>query len=186
MYYETIGHGTTLNLNVPPDKRGLIHENDVRSLMQFKKIFNEIFSTNLAGDAKIEASSIRGKSEKYSVANLTDGNKETFWSTNDNEKETSLTIDFNSPVSFNVIDMREFAPLGQRVFIWAFDRWENNKWVEFAKGEAIGLRRIWRDDEKITSPKLRIRLSGPVCPAISELGVYAEPDGLIVPPIKKK
>ncbi len=186
MYYETIGHGTTLNLNVPPDKRGLIHENDVRSLTQFKEIVDEIFSINLVRDAKIDASNVRGGSDKYSEKNLTDGNKETFWSTNDNEKENSLTVNFNNPTTFNVIDMREYTPLGQRVFTWAFDRWENNRWVEFAKGEAIGLRRIWRDDEKITTTKIRIRLSGPVCPAISELGVYAEPEGLVVPPINRK
>jgi alpha-L-fucosidase len=147
---------------------------------------DEIFSINLVRDAKIDASNVRGGSDKYSEKNLTDGNKETFWSTNDNEKENSLTVNFNNPTTFNVIDMREYTPLGQRVFTWAFDRWENNKWVEFAKGEAIGLRRIWRDDEKITTTKIRIRLSGPVCPAISELGVYAEPEGLVVPPINRK
>ena len=186
MYYETIGHGATLNLNVPPDKRGLIHENDTKSLVGFKEILDEIFATNLAKNATIEASDVRGKKEKYSETNLTDGDRDTYWATNDNLKDASLIIDFNGSVIFNVIDVREYTPLGQRVENWAFDRWENDKWVEFAKGEAIGLRRIWRNDERITTSKLRVRLSGFVCPAISELGVYVEPDGLVVPPINRK
>ena len=35
IYLNSVGHGATFNLNVPPDRRGLIHENDVESLRQF-------------------------------------------------------------------------------------------------------------------------------------------------------
>ncbi|NPA36618.1 MAG: alpha-L-fucosidase [Chlorobi bacterium] len=185
MYYETIGHGATFNLNVPPDKRGQIHKNDSIALIRFKKLLDEIFDDNLAKKAKIKASNVRGNSEMFSEKNLTDGNKNTYWSTDNEIKEASLTINFNKPVTFNVIDLREYTPLGQRVWDWAFDKWDGSKWIEFAKGRAIGLRRLWRSNNRISTKKIRLRFSGPVCPAISELGVYAEPVGLTVPPVIK-
>jgi len=33
---------------------------------------------------------------------------------------------------------------------------------------------LWRGDYQTTG-RVRLRLSGPVCPAISEFGLYAEP-----------
>lgn len=70
-----------------------------------------------------------------------------------------------------IIDIREYLPLGQRIHQWAIDQWGDGKWIEFAVGEAIGARRLWRGDA-ITTTKLRVRLSGPACAAISEFGVY--------------
>ena len=29
LYFNSVGHGASLLLNLPPDRRGLIHENDV-------------------------------------------------------------------------------------------------------------------------------------------------------------
>jgi alpha-L-fucosidase len=54
------------------------------------------------------------------------------------------------------------------------DDWQDGKWVEFAKGEAIGNCRLVRG-VPITSSKVRVRFTGPVSPAISEVGLFAEP-----------
>ncbi len=43
LYERSVGHGASFLLNVPPDKRGLIHENDVKSLMGFKKLRDETY-----------------------------------------------------------------------------------------------------------------------------------------------
>lgn len=47
LYERSVGHGASFLLNVPPDKRGLIHENDVKSLMGFKKLRDETYSAVL-------------------------------------------------------------------------------------------------------------------------------------------
>jgi alpha-L-fucosidase len=36
LYLTSVGRGANLLLNVPPDKRGLIHENDSAALMELK------------------------------------------------------------------------------------------------------------------------------------------------------
>lgn len=38
LYERSVGHNASFLLNVPPDRRGLIHENDVKALMGFKKL----------------------------------------------------------------------------------------------------------------------------------------------------
>jgi alpha-L-fucosidase len=78
-------------------------------------------------------------------------------------------------VTFNVVSLREYLPLGQRVEAFALDQWSDGRWTEFAKGTSIGNQRLLRL-EPMTTSKVRLRITqAPVCPALSELGLYAEP-----------
>ena len=174
LYYSSVGRGATLLLNLPPDRRGLIHENDVRSLREFRRILDTTFATDYAVDAQFAASNVRGESKRFSAANLTDRDRQTYWTTDDSVTGAEIIVKFDQPKMINVVLLREYLPLGQRVSTWALDRWENNHWIEFAVGESIGSCRLWRGTT-VTSEKIRLRLSGPVCPALSEFGLYAEP-----------
>ena len=51
IYYRSVGRNGVLLLNLPPDRRGLIHEADSASLVAFKHIIDESFTTNLAEGA---------------------------------------------------------------------------------------------------------------------------------------
>jgi alpha-L-fucosidase len=62
IYLTSVGRGSTLLLNVPPDRRGMIHENDVVALLQWRRLLSEAFKTNLAASAKTKANTWRGKS----------------------------------------------------------------------------------------------------------------------------
>lgn len=48
LYYQSVGQNGSLLLNVPPDTRGLIHENDVASLLAFKMLRDKAFAHDLA------------------------------------------------------------------------------------------------------------------------------------------
>ena len=48
IYYKSVGRNAVLLLNLPPDRRGLIHENDMQRLKEFKATLDETFKTNLA------------------------------------------------------------------------------------------------------------------------------------------
>jgi alpha-L-fucosidase len=72
--------------------------------------------------------------------------------------------------------LREYLPLGQRVDNWALDIWQNDQWVEFAKGTAIGSRRLVRANY-ISASKVRLRITrAAACPAIREIALHREPD----------
>jgi alpha-L-fucosidase len=51
IYYKSVGRNGVLLLNVPPDRRGLIHENDAARLAEFRAVLDETFKTNLADSA---------------------------------------------------------------------------------------------------------------------------------------
>jgi alpha-L-fucosidase len=41
IYLTSVGRGSTLLLNIPPDRRGLIHENDLRALKDWKDLLDK-------------------------------------------------------------------------------------------------------------------------------------------------
>jgi alpha-L-fucosidase len=176
LYFESIGRGANLNLNVPPDRRGLLHENDVRVLAEFGQYLRATFGQDLAAGAKATASNVRGGDSQFGPGNLVDGQNSTYWSTDDPITTPEAILEFPQPVKFNVVRLREFLPLGQRVDDWAVDAWQNGDWKPIAKGTAIGACRLVRVPPQAAG-RVRLRITqAPVCPAISEFGLFLEPD----------
>ncbi len=175
LYYKSVGRGACLNLNIPPDRRGKINETDVQSLRTFRRMLDATFSNNLARDAKLIPTNVRGGAKPFAALNLLDGKRETYWATDDAVTTPELVLEFRRPITFNVVSLREHLPLGQRVEAFALDRWQDDKWVEFATGTSIGNLRLVRG-EYVTTEKVRLRITqAPVCPALSEFGLFAEP-----------
>jgi alpha-L-fucosidase len=134
IYYQSVGRGAGLNLNLPPDRRGQIHENDIRSLREFRRLLDATFAKNLAQNARATASNARGGVPQFAAANVLDQSRETYWTTDDAVTSAELILDLGAPTTFNVISLREYLPLGQRVDAFALDRWQEGKWTEFAPG----------------------------------------------------
>jgi alpha-L-fucosidase len=186
IYYKSVGRGACLNLNLPPDRRGQIHENDRKSLLEFRRILNETFATNLAAAARLTASSTRGGGAKsFAPENLLDGTRASYWATEEGVTNAELVLDLGKPATFNVVDLRECLPLGQRVEAFALDQWKEGAWQEFAKGTSIGNRRLLRSSY-VQTEKVRLRITRASAePALSELGLYAEPAILGFPRISR-
>lgn len=132
------------------------------------------FRDNLAAKATLTASNSRGRDQKFAPANVLDGDRSTYWSTDDQITTPELVIDLGRDVTFNVVSLREYLPLGQRVEAFALDQWKGGRWEEFAKGSSIGNRRLVRTNP-VTTDKVHLRITqAPVCPALSEFGLFAE------------
>ena len=175
LYYKSVGRGASLLLNLPPDRRGRIHENDERSLRAFRALLDATFAEDLARGAVVSASNVRGDADRFSPAHVLDGDRQTYWSTDDGFATPELVLDLGDTVTFNVVSLREYLPLGQRVEDWALDAWEEGAWREFAKGTAIGNRRLWRGSD-VATDRVRLRITkAPVCPALSEMALFLEP-----------
>ena len=175
IYYKSVGRGACLNLNIPPDRRGQINENDIRSLREFRRILKATFATNLAKGARLTPSNVRAGAKRFGPVNLLDGNRDSYWATDDAVTTPDVVLEFAQPITFNVVSLREYLPLGQRVEGFAVDQWQNGQWTEFAKGTSIGNHRLLRGDF-VTTEKVRLRITqAPVCPALAELGLFAEP-----------
>jgi alpha-L-fucosidase len=175
IYYESVGRGCNLILNVPPDRRGRIHENDAKALGEWRRILDATFAADLARGAKAAAANTRGNDPQFAPGNVADGNRDTYWATDDDATASELVLDLGKPVTFNVVRVREYLPLGQRVDSFAVDFWDNDKWTELAAATSIGNQRLLQT-RTVTTPKVRLRITkAAACPAISELGLFLAP-----------
>jgi alpha-L-fucosidase len=104
-----------------------------------------------------------------------DRSRDTYWASDDQVKTPELVLDLGRERTLNVVRVREYLPLGQRVEAFAIDFWKNSEWQEFARGTSIGSCKLVRG-KPVTTTKVRLRITqAPVCPAISELALFAEP-----------
>ena len=181
IYYESVGRGANLILNIPPDRRGRIHENDVKSLREWRRLLDATFTTDLAQGAKATASNVRGNDEKFAAANVIDGKPETYWATDDTVTTPELVLDLGKPVTLNVARVREYLPLGQRIDAIAVDTWDGGapgtpgSWQPFATATSVGNQRLLRG-KTVTTNKVRLRVTkAAACPAISEFGLFFSP-----------
>lgn len=172
IYMTSVGRGSTLLLNIPPDKRGLFNEHDVASLRGLRKLLNKEFAVNLAKNAPVTASSYRGNAKEFSPSNITDENKNSYWSTNDNITTGSFEINLGKTTTVKYILLQEYIKLGQRVSSFTIEIWKNNEWQKVASATTIGYKRILKIDPVETN-KIRVNITGSkACPVISNVEIY--------------
>lgn len=172
IYLTSVGRGSTLLLNVPPDKRGLINEKDLQALKGWKDLIDKEFRTNFALNAKTQATSYRGKFDTFSDRNTTDGNKETYWTTDDDVTTGTVTVQFDQPHPIKYAILQEYIKLGQRIRSFTVEAWIENTWKTVANGTTVGYKRILKLEPGETN-KLRINITGSkACPLISNIEVY--------------
>jgi alpha-L-fucosidase len=182
-YYNSIGRNGSLLLNFPIDTRGLIHENDEKAALAFADAVKNAFAVNLALKKNATASNVRGNAKQFAAAMAIDGNKNTYWATDDNVKQASLTIDFGRPTKFNRFLVQEYIRLGQRVKSFTVEAWVDGNWKELVKATTIGYKRILRFPS-VTATKVRFNITGAKsCPVISNIGIYNAPQILTPPSI---
>lgn len=172
IYLTSVGRGSTLLLNVPPDRRGLLHENDVNALRGFKALLDDAFNKDLTTEANLTASEYRGKDQRYGPAMAVDDDEETYWTVDDDVTNASLQVEFDTPEDIHYVVIQEHIRLGQRVRAFDVEVWNGDAWQKAAEGTTIGYKRIVAIDPVSTS-RLRVNIrDARACPVISRIAVY--------------
>lgn len=172
IYLTSVGRGSTLLLNIPPDRRGLFHEIDVQSLNGFAALLKKTFARNLAAKATVTANSYRGKQAAFAPRNLTDGNKETYWTTNDEQTTGQFEVSLPVASSVQYIVLQEYIKLGQRVQQFTVEAFTNGNWTKITEGTTIGYKRILKVDP-VKASKIRVSITAArACPVIANVEVY--------------
>lgn len=175
VWFDCVGRGANLILNVPPDRSGRIREPDIRSLMEFRKLRDELLARDFAAGAKAEGPA-RGGDRNFSPANLTDGDIESYWTTDDGANTPSAELVLTNESTFDVIRLREQIRLGQRVDAFAIDTWRDDAWHQIHAGKTIGHQVLVRLSEPVTAKRLRLRVTGSAAvPCISEFSLLKMP-----------
>ncbi len=179
IYFASVGSNAQLLLNVPADRRGLIHENDVRRLAELGNALRRIFAVNLASGAEVSASSAAGPGSKAALA--IDGDPGTYWMPGDADGEAVLELRFPRPRVFDTVMVRENIRLGQRIEKFAVEVWsgpgaaaseEQEGWARAVSGTTVGYERLLRFPA-VETTRVRLRLiSSRLQPAVSEFGLF--------------
>ncbi len=166
-YLNSVGHSVTPLLNVSPNADGLIDEATVTRLKEFKAWVDQIHSDDLARQpgVKVTTDSHRGNSPKFAPANLTDGNYETYYATDDNVTTATIEIDLGGVREIDGFILQEYIPLGQRVDGYTIECRVNGAWTPVFGGKKIGYKRIIlegrssaRDKQFPAADAVRIRI----------------------------
>ncbi len=184
LYYKSVGRNASLDLGLSPDKRGILHENDVEVLAQFGSLLQQTFAVNIAAKAKFTASNVRGNNKAYRPSSLVDDDRYSYWATDDSVTTAELLADLPDSSVFNVIRLRENIKLGQRITSFAVDQLINDDWKEIAAGTTIGGNRLLRLPQPVKTGKIRLRITGAMASIVlSDLGLFFEKQQLSAPVI---
>ena len=176
IYYASVGRNASMLLNVPPDKTGRIPAVDSLRLMEFARALAAEFPKDLAADARVSASNVRGHSGRYGAMRVTDGDTATYWATDDDVRNASLTVMFDQPTVFNRLLVQEYIPLGQRVRKFRVEALTADGWRTLAEETTIGYKRILRLPT-VTAKEVRLTVEeAKACPLISNLQLFCAPD----------
>jgi alpha-L-fucosidase len=138
LYLKSVGRGSNLLLNVPPDRRGLINENDSVALMTFKKLRDQNFSNNLLLDAKAYWEINEDAFLKDSISYHAFDKKGYAYGIN----RQSFTVQLANVTAINCIVLREAIHLGQSIENFKIALFNNDQKVSEISGTTIGRRRI--------------------------------------------
>ena len=173
IYFDTVGRSAGLLLNLAPDTRGRITDEDVGNLTAFGDAVRAMYATPLAKGATATASNARAG---HPAANVLDGDPESFWASADDVRQPALALDLGSPRTFDVVRLAEHLPLGLRVDRFAIDVQDARGWTEILSKQGIGSQRILRLDAPVTARRVRLRIvAAAAAPAITEFGLYRAP-----------
>ncbi|MBX2859347.1 MAG: alpha-L-fucosidase [Cellvibrionaceae bacterium] len=183
LYMTSVARGTNLLLNIPPDRRGLVHEADVASLTGFKAILDQAFAKDLAQGATASASSNHGS--EYSAENIFVDNK--YWAAKADERQGAwLQLDLNSQQTFDFIRLREVLNYGIRVDDFVLEIMTAQGWQTVAAHTSIGHQRIIRLEQAVSAQQVRLRiLNASAAPVISDFNLFLLPNIVEEPTISR-
>lgn len=177
IYFESVGRGANLILNLPPDRRGRIPDSDEDSLKAWNGILSATFATNLAEKSTVTSNQLRGGSASFAAGNLLDGSCQSYWTTDDHTTSPEAIIELPKPQTFNVIRICEHVELGQRVDAAEFDAWDGSAWKLIASCSSIGPRRLILLPTPVVASRLRLRvLRAAASPTLTGFGLFRTPE----------
>jgi alpha-L-fucosidase len=155
LYFTSVGRNSVLLLNIPPNRKGLISDADIRSLQGWRRAMDATFGVDLAAGAeeKIFGPTMELRSDEPYM-------------------EMEVHLDLKGDKTFDVLSLRENILQGQRVEQFAFQVENHGEWVQVASGTTIGYKRLLRFPP-VTARRVRLLiLSSRLDPMIECVGLY--------------
>lgn len=130
IYFQSVGYNSVLLLNIPPDRRGRIHEADIDRLKEFAAYRQQTFAVNYVSKGMKHWQAKSGTERIYSL-----------------EKGAEI----------NVVLLQEDIARGQRVEAFEVEALTPEGWKSLGQGTTIGHKRLLRF-ERTKASKLRVKI----------------------------
>ena len=152
-WFESAGRNTAILLNLPPDRRGLIHERDAASVRRWNALLAQMFREDLAPRGTIDADAAIHPDCGPENLLLTDEAR--FYAAG--TRTPTITLVFPDPVTFDCWQLEEVIELGHRVRRFTLEALEEEGWRTVARGECIGFCRC-APIPPVTARAVRVRI----------------------------
>ena len=145
IYYRSVGCNSVLLLNIPPDKRGLLHENDVQRIKELSDYVKKTFADNRVEQGDIAWTAKVGDAKEYKV------------------KKNALV---------NTFLIQEDISKGQRIEGFTVEAFTKGAWRPVGEGTTVGYKRLLRFSDT-PAEKVRVTVTGTRGDAnITNIGLY--------------
>jgi alpha-L-fucosidase len=167
IYYSSVGKNSLLLMNIPPDKNGLIHENDVNVLKKWRAILDKTFDENLASNATLK---YQDDLSAQDVNSLLDKDCKTYWKAKDKTPVIEISLDGNK--TFDRLLLQENINIGQRMEQFKLEAKVSGTWKLITEGTTIGYKRLLRFPEVSTDQVRLTIMQSRAIPALATFGLY--------------
>lgn len=149
IYFKSVGYNSVLLLNIPPDLRGLINENDVQRLKEFSSYLKKTFARNCV---------LKGSEAWYGTSG------------------TVRQYDIQKDALVNTFMIQENISKGQRIESFLVEAYKDGSWIYMAEGTTVGYKRLVRfSDTRPERIRVTIRSARGVANVAAVGLFYAEP-----------
>jgi alpha-L-fucosidase len=138
IYWGSVGGNSSLLLNIPPDKNGLLAKADVRVLRKFGNELRNEFPENLMKDCVVSASS--QLDDECNANNIL--NENGYWQCAIGDEQPEVTIEFNSPIIADKILLKENIATGQQIENFDVYGDSGDGYEKLCSATVIGAKRI--------------------------------------------
>jgi len=172
-WFASVGRGGSLLLNLPPDRRGRLADEDVARLAAFRRAREALIGPDVAAGRPVTASATHAGDAACAPAHLVDGDAGTYWAAPEGTTTAELTIDLGRSVRPSVLRIEERIELGQRIAVFAVDaHLMSGQWLELARATTVGARRLLRLPP-VPTDRLRVRiLASQAAPVLQRIGLH--------------
>lgn len=149
IYFKSVGYNSILLLNIPPDLRGLINENDVQRLKEFSSYLKKTFARNYV---------LKGNEAWHGTSG------------------TVRQYDIQKDALVNAFMIQEDISKGQRIESFLVEAYKDGSWIHMAEGTTVGYKRLVRfSDTRPERIRVTIRSARGVANVAAVGLFYAEP-----------
>ena len=170
LWFMSCGRNANILLNLPPDTRGLIHENDAKNLLEFNIALEEALSVDFAKGATVTADSVRDSS--CSPENLLSDDENEFYASDDSCTTPEIVFELDGEKEFNSFSLQEVIELGHRVTGYEVSALVGEDWTTLYKGICIGYRSA-KHFPTVKTSRIKIKITSALhAPVLRSFSLY--------------